>query len=560
MTICSYLKYVLFAGFVAQSANLLSQKVYTTVISEQPIKIKSKFKNVNEAEKYMSDKVIHYRKDGFSEANIDSTNYKKDTLVFYLHTGEQYYWESLSFDSIPTEVISSLYTKTSKTSNAKFDATVPHKIGEDILTYYENNGYPFSIIKYDSIFIDSNKVKMKISLSKGPLIKIDSISIKGDLKINPYYVYRITGIKPGDLYNEKKIKNIPFAINSVPFMQQFRNQQLYFTSNLNILFIYLNPRKTNSFSGILGFQNDPRTNKLMITGDLALDLNNVFKQGEWIRFSWNRFQIQSQKLDLNIGFPFIFKLPIGIEGSINLFKQDSTYLDVQFEGGLLFNFATNSRATFSIASRESNTNATNLSNFSDISIINYSIRIDYTGFDYIFNPRKGFGGFVKLSIGNVDVPETTEEQPIPNQIQYQGVADVKYFVPIFKKQTLAFMFKGGTIVNDVIYENIMFRLGGLNSIRGFNEASIFANQYAIFSFEYRFLYEKNANLRVFFDGAYVENINLANPVNYPIGFGIGASIETKAGIFKIDYAMGKFGNEPITISNAKVHFGYLNTF
>jgi hemolysin activation/secretion protein len=293
---------------------------------------------------------------------------------------------------------------------------------------------------------------------------------------------------------------------------------------------------------------------------LALDLNNVFKQGEWIRFSWNRFQIQSQKLDLNIGFPFIFKLPIGIEGSINLFKQDSTYLDVQFEGGLLFNFATNSRATFSIASRESNTNATNLSNFSDISIINYSIRIDYTGFDYIFNPRKGFGGFVKLSIGNVDVPETTEEQPIPNQIQYQGVADVKYFVPIFKKQTLAFMFKGGTIVNDVIYENIMFRLGGLNSIRGFNEASIFANQYAIFSFEYRFLYEKNANLRVFFDGAYVENINLANPVNYPIGFGIGASIETKAGIFKIDYAMGKFGNEPITISNAKVHFGYLNTF
>jgi hemolysin activation/secretion protein len=106
----------------------------------------------------------------------------------------------------------------------------------------------------------------------------------------------------------------------------------------------------------------------------------------------------------------------------------------------------------------------------------------------------------------------------------------------------------------------MFRLGGLQTIRGFNEASIYANQYAIFSFEYRFLYEKNANLRAFFDGAYVKNINIPQPVNFPIGFGIGASIETKAGIFKIDYAMGKFENEPITFSNAKVHFGYLNTF
>jgi outer membrane protein assembly factor BamA len=450
MTYCSYLKYVLFAGFVTLSANLCGQKVYSVVKTDQPIKLKSKFKNAEDAEKYMAEKVVRLRKDGFSEANIDSTNLKNDSLFFYLHIGEKYFWESLSFDSIPTEVTSLLRSKTSKINNTKFDAELPHKIGDDILTFYENSGYPFSKIKYDSIFIDSNKVKMKISLSKGPLIKIDSISIKGDLKINPHYIYRVTGIKPGDLYNEKKIKNIPYSIQSVPFIQQFRNQQLYFTTNLNILFIYLNPRKTNVFTGILGFQNDPRTNKLMLTGDLALNLNNVFKQGEWIRFNWNRFQSLSQKLDFNIGFPFIFKSPVGVEGSIDLFKQDSTFLDVQFEGGLLFNFAMNSRATFSIASRESNTTSTSVANIEDISIINYSLRIDYSGFDYIFNPSKGFGGFGKLSLGNVGTTDTTEGQPVPDKIQYQGVVNVKYFIPIFRKQSIGLIFKGGIIVNNVI--------------------------------------------------------------------------------------------------------------
>ena len=122
------------------------------------------------------------------------------------------------------------------------------------------------------------------------------------------------------------------------------------------------------------------------------------------------------------------------------------------------------------------------------------------------------------------------------------------------------MIKSGAIINDVIYDNEMFRLGGLNTIRGFNESSIYANQYAIFSFEYRYLYEKNANLKAFFDGAYVQNINNFETVSYLMSIGIGASIETKAGIFKIDYAMGKFENEPISFNNAKVHFGYLNTF
>lgn len=564
MTQSPVIRYVAMAIFVALTLNVSGQKVYLKVKSEQNLKYKSKFKNSQEAHNYMASKVSMLRKKGFVEANIDSSSQFSDSITFYLHIGNEYLWESINFVNMPSEVTSSLSVRTRKINQTPFNAAFPRKIGNELLTFYEDNGYPFSQIDYDSIIINDFKVKMQISLAKGPLIKIDSISVKGELKINPYYIYRTTGIKPGDIYNEKKIKNIPNALKSVPFLNQARNQQLYFTENLNILFLYLDPRKTNNFSGILGFQNDPATNKLMLTGDLKLDLNNVFRQGEWIRFNWNRFQTQSQKLDLKIGFPYIFKTPVGVEGSIDLFKQDSTFLDVNFEGGLLFNFGMNSRLTFSIASRQSNTlltNSSSLENLEDISLTNYAIAVSHYGYDYIFNPRKGFGGLIKISIGNIKTSsETSEDQPLPDPIQYQGIIDANYFIPIFKKQTIGLMLKGGAIINDVIYDNEMFRLGGLSTIRGFNEASIYADQYGIFSFEYRYLYEKNANLKAFFDGAYVQNINNPQTVTYLMGIGIGASIETKAGIFKIDYAMGKFENEPISFSDAKVHFGYLNTF
>jgi outer membrane translocation and assembly module TamA len=114
--------------------------------------------------------------------------------------------------------------------------------------------------------------------------------------------------------------------------------------------------------------------------------------------------------------------------------------------------------------------------------------------------------------------------------------------------------------NQYIYQNEMFRLGGLTTIRGFNDESIYASQYAIGSVEYRYLYEKNANLRLFTDIGMIKNQGIEDAFQLYIGFGVGASVETKAGIFNIDYAMGKQEDLILQLSDAKVHIGYVNNF
>jgi len=543
---------------------LIGQKTTLSLISDPEIKFKKSFNSPKTAETYLKNKLLDLKKKGFSEASIDSIRSDSGSLKAYFHIGSHYTWSSLILDSVPFEISSALSTKVRNIEGKPFYAVESRKIGETIVSYYENVGYPFAKVVYDSVLIENNQVQERIILNKGPMIMIDSISLKGLTKINPYIVYQLIGIKPESLYSEKKIQKIVPSLKNIAYLDVLRPPEFYFTENKNILFLYLKERKRNRFSGILGFQNDPVDDKLMLTGDLALGLNNVFKQGEWINFNWNRFQDASQKLFVNIGFPYLFKTPVGIEGGLNLFKQDSTYIDVLLEGRLLFSMNNKSRFELSVSSRQTNRlteSVSATSSLANVSLINYSLGIRHRSFDNFFNPRKGFGAIANATIGNKTVSNLSEVDTVAsNPIQYQTTVNLSYFIPTFKKQTLGLLFKGGAIFNNYIYQNEMFRLGGLTTIRGFNDESIYASQYGIGSIEYRYLYEQNANLRLFSDIGLIKNQGFSPDFNLYIGFGIGASIETKAGIFNIDYAMGKQENQTLLISDAKVHIGYVNNF
>jgi hemolysin activation/secretion protein len=109
--------------------------------------------------------------------------------------------------------------------------------------------------------------------------------------------------------------------------------------------------------------------------------------------------------------------------------------------------------------------------------------------------------------------------------------------------------------------NEVFRIGGLNTLRGFNEESLFASSFVIGTLEWRYVFEKNAAAFLFFDAAYYErNINSGYFKDFPYGFGAGVNFETKAGIFNLAYALGSEQNNPIEIRNAKIHFGFVNFF
>lgn len=121
--------------------------------------------------------------------------------------------------------------------------------------------------------------------------------------------------------------------------------------------------------------------------------------------------------------------------------------------------------------------------------------------------------------------------------------------------------KSGIVYNDRLFTNELFRIGGLKSLRGFDEESIYASTFSIGKIEYRFLLEQNSFLFAFINGAYYENKSRNfNLKDTPFGFGAGMNFETRIGIMSISYALGKQFSNPVYFRNAKVHFGIVNYF
>ncbi|MCB0765000.1 MAG: hypothetical protein KDB84_09855, partial [Flavobacteriales bacterium] len=46
----------------------------------------------------------------------------------------------------------------------------------------------------------------------------------------------------------------------------------------------------------------------------------------------------------------------------------------------------------------------------------------------------------------------------------------------------------------------------------------------------------------------------------PLGFGAGATFETKAGLFSLTYALGQQFQNPIELRTGKIHFGFISLF
>jgi len=117
------------------------------------------------------------------------------------------------------------------------------------------------------------------------------------------------------------------------------------------------------------------------------------------------------------------------------------------------------------------------------------------------------------------------------------------------------------LADEPLFRNELYRLGGNQLLRGFDEDFFFSNGYAVTTLEYRLLLDRNAYLYVFGDYAWVENntINTEQTL-HPYGVGAGISLETGVGILGLSLAVGATDQQSPDFANPKVHIGYLSLF
>jgi hemolysin activation/secretion protein len=117
------------------------------------------------------------------------------------------------------------------------------------------------------------------------------------------------------------------------------------------------------------------------------------------------------------------------------------------------------------------------------------------------------------------------------------------------------------MINDNLFLNDLFRLGGLNSLRGFNENFFYASDYFTGTLETRMYIGEYSNIFAFYDQGYVYyNLGQSNNEDTPFGIGLGMNLATNAGVLRLVFALGKSNSQSLDFKFSKIHVGYFATF
>jgi hypothetical protein len=205
----------------------------------------------------------------------------------------------------------------------------------------------------------------------------------------------------------------------------------------------------------------------------------------------------------------------------------------------------------------------------------YGLGAGLRSLDDPINPRKGYSFIVDLSSGTrvIDRDSRIEgltvkggslyDNVLLKSTQYNLEGDLEIYFNPYRKHVIMTRLNSEHLVSPNIYFNEVKRFGGANSLRGFNEQSIFATSFTMFLTEYRYLLSGNNFLRVFVNGAYYENkgVYLNNSVyDTPVGFGIGANLEIASGNLSLLYALGRQKDSPFEFRSGKVHVSLSSYF
>ena len=521
--------------------------------------------------------------EGYLSASIDSVRYFESTVSANLFRGDKYTWDKLDLSILEPKLLDNLNIK--KKDFDIVNIISLQQLEKSIISYYENSGYPFVNVKLDTLQIEDSKFKASVVVNKGDYYFLDSIIIKGDAKISHNYIKKVLQIEQGIPFNQNRIDGIKNTIRDISFISEIKPAEIEFREDAVDLYLYLQKKKANMFNGIIGFlpesQNSQgkKSDKILITGELKLNLINSFGRGEEIFLNWEKLESSSQKLDLGIVYPYIFKTNLGIDADFGLYKKDSTFLSLNMGMGLQLFLTGNNyikayyrfKSSNKIGSkREISTSV----NYADVKSNIIGASYYMSELDYKYNPRKGLKLNIFAGAGFKNLSDTKNAADSLNieidnkTLEVEAGLNLNLYLPIYNN--FVFHFENVTRYLDqfvesgkesVLFENELYRFGGARTLRGFDENIFYASVYSMQNVEIKYIFEQNSAFYIFWNGAYYyKNVLKEVTEDFPWGFGVGLDFETRAGIFTLSYAIGKQFDNPVEIKTAKIHFGYISRF
>jgi outer membrane translocation and assembly module TamA len=563
-----------FLLLVLFNVDAIAQQTYSLTINGLPNKRKTAYKKIfidsSEVIKQVDSVVLEIKLNGYFNASITDFKWNNKSLEVNLISGTPYKLYHISNGNINPSAINFHKSINKQTWNVGEIKSLYNQV----LNWYENNGHPFAQVWLDSFSFDKENVTAKLFCKPNTKIYIDSVSIIGNARLSNKYLYASLDIKPNDIYQENKIALIDKRLQSLNIISLQRSSEIAFAADKATINLFINQKNANQFDGIIGFLPSADGKKLQLTGDFKLKLQNALKRGELIDLTYRGLPNQSQQLLTQISYPYLFLSKIGLDLDFQLFRKDTTFLNLNTKLGVSFAFTPERSVHFFVESYKGNLISSNKSNvtsslppFVNIASTYYGIGGSLEKVDNSLLPKKGYRLNFSASVGERKINKDKGFDPADfpqinsKNTQYKLNADLNYYKKITQKLGLYLRNQAALISGNNIFENEAYRIGGFKILRGFNEQSILVSSYTVQTLEARYFIERNSFLFGFYDQGWIKQSFVTGQKNdIPASFGAGINFETKLGIMSLSYALGKQQNNPLNLQKGNIHFGLVSYF
>ena len=487
------------------------------------------------------------KKNGYFLITIDSVLHEDKKYIAYLHLNQKIDSVNLKYKNAPALIIQKYNFKN---NILQIPINLLEKILNEISSSQKLKGNAFSKINLYNFEIKNKTLFADINFTPSKKRKIDKVIFKGYENFPQSFIKNHLNINTNSVFNKKKLQEISQLSQALDFASEIKPPETLFTQDSTFVYIYLKKIKGNSFNGLINFTSQ-ENGKLKFNGHLDLKFKNILNKGENLNLLWNSFGDERQEFSIAAKTPYVFNSKISTEVAFSIYKQDSTFLNTTLNANLNYKIKNNANLYASFSSENSENTLNDLTN-------NISTYKNYfLGFGYEYKVAKN--DVFKNNLYYLNINPSFGERKTTNGAfkQIKITTTFSYLFTLKRKHSIYLKNKIGVLNSANYLNNELFRIGGNNSMRGFNEQSIFVKNYLLQNIEYRYLTSKSSYLYTITDLALISTPSSKERL---YSFGLGYLFNTNNSQINISSAIGTNSKNPINTKDIQLFVNWTNFF
>lgn len=410
-----------------------------------------------------------------------------------------------------------------------------------ITKFFETKGNSFVEVFLTDFEYHNNLLTATLQINQSEKRVIHKIIMKGYPEFPKKFYKNHFKFKPNLTFNINKVQEYSDLLKKIPFINEIKPPEVLFTNDSTIIYLYAQKKNQNKFNGLIGFSNEVNNSKLVFTGNLDINLSNIFNKGEEISINWKSSLNDYKLFEINFFTPYIYNTKFSPRVKFSISKQDTSYINIKTNLKLNYNI-NSSHSINGLFKKENSTISTSTNNTSFQDFKKYLAGISYSHISNLKNP-------ISFEIGYLIGSKKTDS----NKTQLMNLEFLgEYNFYLSQKSSFLIRQQNEIIFSNSVLENELFRIGGTNTIRGFDELAIFSSNYSITNLEYHLKLNQSSSIYSISDFGYSEN-KITRIKSNLYSFGIGYAINNEKSSTNLMYAVGKTDSNPLKFNNSKIH-------